>query len=137
MSNINSSLRFYNTSLIKVLRKIQQTFTGLIIKFLRFCTFARNKNLTNYCNIIEVKKIVIKFLKENIKCYDVTVIKIEKELESWNSVAELYEDDSFLKSMNLPPKKVRLFYLVKMDDNLEITSFERLNSFDGMDSSDQ
>jgi len=38
---------------------------------------------------------VIKFLKENIKCYDVTVIKIEKELESWNSVAELYEDDSF------------------------------------------
>ena len=88
-------------------------------------------------NIIEVKKTVIKFLKENIICYDVTVIKIEKELESWNSVAELYEDDSFLKSMNLPPKKVRLFYLVKMDDNLEITSFERLNSFEGMDSSDQ
>jgi hypothetical protein len=51
-------------------------------------------------------------------------------------VAELYEDDSFLKSMDLPPKKVRLFYLVKMDDNLEITSFERLNAFDGMDSSD-
>jgi len=88
-------------------------------------------------NIIDVKKTAIKFLKENIKCYDVTVIKIEKELESWNSVAELYEDDSFLKSMNLPPKKVRLFYLVKMDDNLEITSFERLNSFEGMDSSDQ
>jgi len=88
-------------------------------------------------NIIEVKKAAVKFLKENIKCYDVTIIKIEKELESWNSVAELYEDDSFLKSMDLPPKKVRLFYLVKMDDNLEITSFERLNSFDGMDSSDQ
>jgi hypothetical protein len=87
-------------------------------------------------NIIEVKKAAVKFLKENIKCYDVTIIKIEKELESWNSVAELYEDDSFLKSMDLPPKKVRLFYLVKMDDNLEITSFERLNAFDGMDSSD-
>ena len=88
-------------------------------------------------NIIDVKKTAIKFLKENIKCYDVTVIKIEKEQESWNSVAEVYEDDSFLKSMNLPPKKIRLFYLVKMDDNLEITSFERLNSFEGMDSSDQ
>jgi len=88
-------------------------------------------------NIIEVKKAVIKFLKENIKCYDITIIKIEKELESWNSVAELYEDDSFLKSMNLPPKKVRLFYLVKMDNNLEITSYERLNSFEGSDGSDE
>lgn len=36
-------------------------------------------------NIIDVKKTVVKFLKENIKCYDVTVIKIEKVLESWNT----------------------------------------------------
>jgi len=86
--------------------------------------------------IIEVKKLVVKFLKENIKCYDVTVIKIEKVQESWNSVAEVYEDDSFLKSMNLPPKQVRLFYTVKMDEKLEITSFERLNSFEGMDSAE-
>ena len=88
-------------------------------------------------NIIDAKKEVVKFLKENIKCYDVTVIKIEKVLENWNSIAEVYEDDSFLKSMNLPPKQVRLFYSVKMDEKLDITSFERLNSFEGMDSSDQ
>ncbi len=88
-------------------------------------------------NIIDVKKTVVKFLKENINCYDVTVIKIDKVLESWNSVAEVYENDSFLKSMNLPPKQVRLFYSVKMDENLEITSFERLNSFEGMDSTSQ
>ncbi len=87
-------------------------------------------------NIIEAKKKVVKFLKENINCYDVTVIKIGKENEIWKTVAEVYEDDSFLKSMNLPPKKVRLFYLVKMDNNLEITSFERLNSFEGWDSDD-
>ncbi|MFH1295859.1 MAG: hypothetical protein ABIJ04_01120 [Bacteroidota bacterium] len=87
--------------------------------------------------IIDVKKSVVKFLKENIKCYDVTVIKIGKVKESWNSIAEVYEDDSFLKSMNLPPKQVRLFYSVRMDDKLEITSFERLNSFEGMDSADQ
>ena len=84
-------------------------------------------------NIIEVKKLVVKFLKENIKCYEVTVIKIGKVQDSWNAVAEVYEDDSFLKSMNLPPKQVRLFYAIKMDDNLEITSFERLNSFEGID----
>jgi hypothetical protein len=76
-------------------------------------------------------------LKENINCYDVTVIKIEKSKEIWNAVAEVYEDDSFLKSMNLPPKQVRLFYSVKVDDNLEITAFERLSSFAGMDGDDQ
>ena len=88
-------------------------------------------------NIIDVKKEVVKFLKENINCYDVTVVKIGKVQEIWNAVAEVYEDDSFLKSMNLPPKQVRLFYSVKMDENLEITSFERLSSFAGMDSDDQ
>lgn len=88
-------------------------------------------------NIIDVKKTVVSFLKANINCYDVTVIKIEKNKETWSAVAEVYEDDSFLKSMNLPPKQVRLFYSVKTDENLEITSFERLSSFAGMDSDDQ
>jgi len=84
-------------------------------------------------NIIDVKQTVVKFLKENINCFDVTVVKIEKGQETWSAVAEVYENDSFLKSMNLPPKQVRLFYAVKMDENLEITSFERLNSFEGTD----
>ncbi len=87
--------------------------------------------------IIDVKKSVVKFLKENINCYEVTVVKIEKVQEIWSSVAEVYEDDSFLKSMNLPPKKIRLFYSVKMDNKLEVTSFERLNSFEGADSGSQ
>ncbi len=60
-------------------------------------------------NIISVKKEEVKFLKENINCYDVTVIKIRKVQDTWNAVAEVYEDDSFLKLMNLPPKQVRLF----------------------------
>lgn len=88
-------------------------------------------------NIMDIKKLVVSFIKENIACYDVTVIKIEKIKEVWNSVAEVYQDDSFLKSMNLPPKQVRLFYAVKIDDNLEITAFERLASFEGADSTDQ
>ncbi|NQU67386.1 MAG: gas vesicle protein [Candidatus Marinimicrobia bacterium] len=87
-------------------------------------------------NIIDVKKAVVKFLKESIICSDVTVIKIEKVNEIWNSFSEVYENDSFLKSMNLPPKQVRLFYKVELDEKLEITSFERLNSFEGKDSSD-
>ena len=86
--------------------------------------------------IIEGKKTVVNFLKENINCYDGTVIKIEKVKEIWSAVAEVYEDDSFLKAMNMPPKQVRLFYSVKIDENLEITAFERLGSFEGMDSAE-
>jgi hypothetical protein len=82
---------------------------------------------------MDVKKTVVEFIKENITCYDVTVVKIEKSNDIWSTVAEVYEDDSFLKSMGMPPKQVRLFYSVKMDDNLEVTSFERLNSFEGAD----
>ncbi len=84
-------------------------------------------------NIIDAKKAVVAFLKENINCYDVTVIKIEKVKESWNTIAEVYEDDSFLKAMNMPPKQVRLFYSVVMDEALEVTAFERLGSFEGAD----
>ncbi len=86
--------------------------------------------------IMDVKKNVVMFLKENINCYDVTVVKIEKVNEIWNTIAEVYEDDSFLKAMNMPPKQVRLFYSVKMDDTLEVTSFERLNSFEGADAAE-
>jgi len=83
--------------------------------------------------IIDVKKSVVEFLKGNISCYDVTVVKIEKVNDIWNTVAEVYEDDSFLKAMNMPPKQIRLFYSVRMDDSLEVTFFERLNSFEGSD----
>jgi hypothetical protein len=88
-------------------------------------------------NIIDVKKCVVKFLKENISCYDVTVVKIEKAKDVWSAVAEVYEEDSFLKAMNLPPKQIRLFYSVKVDNDLEITAFERMSSFEGIDSDDQ
>lgn len=85
-------------------------------------------------NIIDVKKEAVKFLKDNISCYDVTVIKIEKVNKNWSLVAEVYEDDSFLKSMNLPAKQVRLYYSLKMNEKMDIVSFERLNGFDGSDS---
>ena len=85
-------------------------------------------------NIIEVKKAVVKFLKENINSFDIKVVKMEKVQDNWHTIAEVYEDDSFLKSMNLPPKQIRLYYLVKMDEKLEIISFERLSSFEGTDS---
>jgi hypothetical protein len=79
--------------------------------------------------IIEVKTAVVKFLKDNIACREVTVIKIDKIDENWEAIAEVYEDDSFLKSMNLPPKNVRLYYFVKIDEEKEILAFERLTEY--------
>lgn len=88
-------------------------------------------------NIIDVKKTVVKFLKENIKCHHITVVKIQKIQENWNAVAEIYEDDSFLKSMNLPMKQIRMFYWVKMDEKLDIIFFERMNSMEDIDLIDE
>ncbi|MEI6692575.1 MAG: hypothetical protein WCL43_07600 [Chlorobium sp.] len=84
--------------------------------------------------IMDVRNAVVAFLKANIKTTEITVIKVEKVQEIWKTVAEVYEDDSFLKSMNLPPKKVRLFYSVVLDAELEIISFTRLTSYDDSES---
>jgi len=80
--------------------------------------------------LIEVKKAAVEFLKENLDSKEVKVVKLGKEKEIWKACAEVYEDDSFLKSMNLPPKKARNYYSVQMDDNLEISSFKRVSSFE-------
>lgn len=79
--------------------------------------------------IIEIKTAVVKFLKDNIHCREITVIKLDKVNENWEAIAEVYEDDSFLKSMNLPPKNARLFYSVKMDEEKEVLAFERLTEY--------
>jgi len=79
--------------------------------------------------IIEVKTNVIQFLKENVNCHEVTVIKLDKIEENWEAVAEVYEDDSFLKSMNLPPKLKRVFYSVKIDGSNEVVAFEKMSEY--------
>lgn len=79
--------------------------------------------------IIEIKTAVVKFLKNNIRCHEITIIKLDKVDDNWEAIAEVYEDDSFLKSMKLPPKNARLFYSVKMDQEKEVISFERLTEY--------
>ncbi len=84
--------------------------------------------------IITIRNTVVKFLKENVQTADVTVIRVEKSGDTWKTVSEVYEDDSFLKSMNLPPKKIRLFYAVTVDSDLEVISFSRLSTYDDSES---
>jgi len=83
--------------------------------------------------ILEVKTIVLEFLKENVQCHEISVVKIKKGTESWEAIAEVYEDDSFLKSMNLPPKKKRVFYIVKVDETNEVTAYERFTEYPATD----
>ena len=79
--------------------------------------------------IIEVKTAVAKFLKDNIHCHEITVIKLDKVNDNWEAIAEVYEDDSFLKSMNMPPKNARAYYSVKIDEHKEMIAFERLTEY--------
>jgi len=80
-------------------------------------------------SLIEAKNAVTRFLKDATSSREVTVIRLDSEAGGWKAVAEVYEEDAFLKSMNLPPKKARLFYAVRLDGDLEIASYGRLSSY--------
>lgn len=88
-------------------------------------------------SIIEIKELVIKFIKENTPSQDVTVIRLEKKAADWHAVVESYEDDAFLKAMGYPPKKNRVFYTVVVGGGQEIVSFNRKNELDKNEDSDE
>ncbi|MFA8436667.1 MAG: hypothetical protein ACEPOZ_19325 [Marinifilaceae bacterium] len=80
--------------------------------------------------IAKAQNVVINFLKESIDGEDIRVIKLEKEDMDWFAKAEAYMDDSFLKAMNMPPKKTRVYFSVKLDKDLEVVGYERMDSID-------
>jgi len=76
--------------------------------------------------LINAKDAMIRFMKKHVGGENIKIVSIEKDGESWDAKVELYEDDSFLTSMNLPTKKRRVFYFIRMDENEEVVSYERL-----------
>lgn len=77
-------------------------------------------------DIMEVRKIVSDFLKKNLEVKDVKVFKISKENDNWVTESEVYEESSFIKSLGLPTRmQDRNVYIVKLDKELEIQSYER------------
>jgi len=77
-------------------------------------------------NIEEAQKISSEFLKKTLNVKDVKVIKIAKVDDGWEAEAEVYEESSFIKSLGLPTRlHDRNIYAVKLEDNLEIQSYER------------
>ena len=77
-------------------------------------------------NIEEAQNISSEFLKKTLNVKDVKVIKIAKVDDGWETEAEVYEESSFIKSLGLPTRlHDRNIYAVKLEDNLEIQSYER------------
>lgn len=77
-------------------------------------------------NIEDAGKSVANFLRKTLDVKDVKVIKVAKVEGGWETEAEVYEESSFIKSLGLPTRmQDRNIYLIKLDDNLEVQSYER------------
>ena len=77
-------------------------------------------------NIEEARTISSEFLKKTLNVKDVKVIKAGKVGDGWEAEAEVYEESSFIKSLVLPTRmQDRNIYGVKLNDNLEVQSYER------------
>jgi len=79
-------------------------------------------------NIEEARNISGEFLKKTLDVKDVKVIKAGKVSDGWEAEAEVYEESSFIKSLGLPTRmQDRNIYGVKLNDNLEVQSYERIS----------
>lgn len=77
-------------------------------------------------DIEKVGKAVEDFLKKTLNVKDVKVIKTAKVGDGWEAEAEVYEESSFIKSLGLPTRvQDRNIYAVKLNDSLEVESYER------------
>jgi arginine deiminase len=77
-------------------------------------------------DIQEAKKTVAEFLKKALNVEEVRVIRVAKADDGWDTESEVYEESSFLKSLGLPTRvQDRNIYTVKLNDNLEVESYER------------
>lgn len=76
--------------------------------------------------VVEVGKAVAEFLKKTLNVKDVKVIKATKVGDGWETKTEVYEESSFIKSLGLPTRvQDRNVYTVKLNDSLEVESYER------------
>ena len=77
-------------------------------------------------NIVEVREASEKFLKTALNVKDAKVIKAVRVSDGWETEAEVYEESSFIKALGLPTRvQDRNIYEVKLDENLEVLSYEK------------
>jgi hypothetical protein len=77
-------------------------------------------------NIEEARKISSDFLERMLNVKSLRIIKVAKVGDGWEAEAEVYEESSFMKSLGLPTRmQDRNIYLLKLDEDLEVQSYER------------
>ena len=77
-------------------------------------------------NIEEARQAIIDFLKKTLHAREIKVIKEARISNGWEAEAEVYEESSFIKALGLPTRvQDRNIYEVKLDNNLEVQSYER------------
>ena len=77
-------------------------------------------------NVAGAAKMVSAFLKKTLTVKDVKVIMATKVSEGWETKAEVYEENSFIKSLGCSAKVPdKNYYAVKLNDDLEVESYER------------
>jgi len=77
-------------------------------------------------DVNDAGRVVAEFLKKTLEAKDVKMIKTAKVGDGWEAEAEVYEESSFIKSLGLPTRvRDRNIYLVKLNDGLEVESYER------------
>jgi hypothetical protein len=77
-------------------------------------------------NIQEAREAAAEFLKKALNVKEVRVIRVAKADDGWDADVEVYEENSFLKSLGLPTRvQDRNIYTVKLKDSLEVESYER------------
>jgi hypothetical protein len=77
-------------------------------------------------NMEEARIAVSEFLEKTLNVKDVKVIKTAKVSDGWEAKAEVYEESSFIKSLGLATRvQDRNIYAVKLNDSLEVESYER------------
>jgi len=77
-------------------------------------------------SIEDARRIAVEFLQKSLGINDVKVIGATKISDGWEIEAEVYEENSFLKSLGLPSRiQDRNIYTVKLNDGLEVESYER------------
>lgn len=75
--------------------------------------------------IDQVREAIRSFFEKTFGA-DAKVIKITKSEDGWVGEAEIYEENSFIKSLGLPTRvQDRNNYEVKLTDTLEVTSYAR------------
>lgn len=68
----------------------------------------------------------VEFVKKTLRLADARVVRAARGESGWEVEVEVFEESAFIKALGLPTRvRDRNVYLVNMDDELNIQSYER------------